>query len=264
MWIGCGNVDNRIELAGLDPVISVLREAERVVVTSGAGMSRECGIPTFREAQTGLWARYDPTQLASPEGFRSDPARVFGWYMWRRALVEAAVPHAGYEAVVRLGEIRPELTVVTQNVDGLHRRAGSPSVLELHGSLCRYRCADCAAPHPARGLPTVPESGRVAPPACRRCGGLVRPDVVWFGEPLPADALDAAWRAAERCDVMLVVGTSGLVQPAASLPVVARRSGAYIVEVNPEETELTAVAATALRGTAGRALPALVEALESP
>lgn len=257
LWTGCGNVD-----AQLGQIIDALRTATRVVVATGAGMSRESGIPTFREAQTGLWARFDPTELATEAAFRSAPARVFGWYAWRRSLVERARPHAGYAALVRLGRVVPMLTVVTQNVDGLHRRAGSTGVIELHGALDRWRCLDGGHPIEVALVPPIAEAGEVEPPACRTCGSPARPDVVWFGEELSHRALSAAWSAARASDVMLVVGTSGLVYPAAALPDVARDAGAIVIEINPELTELSHDAHYTVRGTAGEVLPHLVEALE--
>ena len=237
-----------------------LRAARSVVVTTGAGMSRDSGIPTFRDALTGLWARYDPEELATEAAFRRNPARVFGWYVWRRRLVRAAVPHAGYHALVALERIVPELVVVTQNVDGLHRRVGSTRVVELHGSLERFSCLTARHPFPPEQVRTPEADGDCEPPRCPRCGALVRPDVVWFGEPLPQEA-GAAWDWSARCEVMLVVGTSGLVQPAAQLPLVARAAGAVVIEVNPEPTEISATAQITCRGPAGAVLPALLAAL---
>lgn len=245
----------------LDSVALAIANARLLVVATGAGMSRESGIPTFRDAFTGLWARYDPDELATERAFRRAPARVFGWYAWRRELVRAAVPHPGYAAVVALERVVPELVVVTQNVDGLHRRAGSRRVLELHGSLERFYCLDGRHPYAGEvvGMPT--EDGALDPPACSRCGSPVRPGVVWFGEMLPEAEVAEAWEAAARCGVMLVVGTSGLVQPAAALPRVAKEAGAMVVEVNPEPSEISALASVTCRGPAGVVLPALVARL---
>jgi len=237
-----------------------LRAARRVVVTTGAGMSRDSGIPTFRDALTGLWARYDPEELATEAAFCRHPARVFGWYVWRRRLVRAAVPHAGYHALVALERIVPELVVVTQNVDGLHRRVGSTRVFELHGSLERFSCLAARHPFPPDDVATPEADGEVEPPRCGRCGAPVRPDVVWFGEPLPPEASAAAWDWSARCDAMLVVGTSGLVQPAAQLPLIAREAGAVVIEVNPEPTEISRAAHITCRGTAGAVLPAMLAA----
>lgn len=238
-----------------------LQSARRVVVTTGAGMSRESGIPTFRDALTGLWAQYDPEELATEAAFRRNPARVFGWYAWRRRLVRAARPHAGYDALVALERIVPDLTIVTQNVDGLHRRAGSRRVLELHGSLERFCCVDRRHPFPADQVADPATDTECEPPRCPRCGAAVRPDVVWFGESLPERVTAEAWDRAASCQVLLVVGTSGLVQPAAQLPFIARDAGATVIEVNPDPTEVSAAAHIICRGAAGTVLPALVAAL---
>jgi NAD-dependent deacetylase len=250
-----GDVDNLLAAVG------ALRRAKLVLVATGAGMSRESGIPTFRDALTGLWPRYDPEELATEAAFRRHPARVFGWYLWRRELVARATPHAGYAALVALEGMVPELVVVTQNVDGLHRRAGTRRVIELHGSLDRFFCRDARHPFPTAALPQGTVDTDVVPPACPECGAPVRPGVVWFGEALPERAVDEAWDLAARCDVMLVVGTSGLVHPAAGLPVVARDAGATLIEVNPAPSEITAVAHVVCRGAAGAVLPALVAGL---
>jgi len=256
--MGCGNVDDPI-----GEVVAALRAARRVVVATGAGMSRESGIPTFREAGSGLWARFDPARLASEAGFRAAPATVFGWYAWRRAVAAQAVPHPGYDALVRLERLVPELTVVTQNVDGLHRRAGSARVIELHGALDRFRCLDRGHAAPPELVRLADASGDVEPPACPRCGSPLRPDVVWFGEVLPSTSLSMAWELAARCDLMLVVGTSGMVYPAAALPRIARDAGAQVVEVNPGPTELTSLATFVCTGTAADVLPKLVRVLEA-
>jgi NAD-dependent deacetylase len=247
---------------GIARAAALLAGAERLVVATGAGMSRESGIPTFRDAQEGLWARFDPAQLATEQGFRAAPARVWGWYAWRRARIAACQPHAGHAALCRLEEIVPEVTVVTQNIDGLHQLAGSRQVVELHGSIAASRCLD--AGHPYRGeLPLQEAEGEVPPPPCPQCGSPLRPGVVWFGEMLPSDAVERAWRLAEACDAMLVVGTSGTVWPAAELPHLARGAGATVIEVGPEPAGITPVAHFHLRGEAGSVLPALVRELEA-
>jgi NAD-dependent deacetylase len=238
-----------------------LRRGGPIVVATGAGMSRESGIATFRDARSGLWAHYDPEELATEAAFRRHPARVFGWYAWRRRLVREALPHAGYHALVALERLVPELAVVTQNVDGLHVRVGSRRVLELHGSLDRFACLDARHPFPSERIPEPAADTACEPPRCERCGSLVRPDVVWFGEALPERVVAEAWELAASCRAMLVVGTSGLVQPAAQLPFIARDAGATVVEVNPDPTELSAVAHVICRGPAGEVLPALVAAL---
>jgi NAD-dependent deacetylase len=257
-------VDNSSGTSGARPAAAAaaaLREARLVVVATGAGMSRESGIPTFRDAQVGLWARFDPEDLATPQGFRRAPARVFGWYAWRRRVVREAVPHPGYAALVALERLVPEVVVVTQNVDGLHRRAGSRVVHELHGSLDRFFCLDGRHPFPSERVPDPAAEGEVEPPACPRCGSPVRPGVVWFGELLPEAEVAAAWEGAARCDAMLVVGTSGLVYPAAGLPRIARDAGATVIEVNPEPSDVSDLAHIICRGPAGATLPALVAAL---
>lgn len=228
--------------------------ARRVLVSTGAGMSRESGIPTFRDAQEGLWARFDPAQLASEAGFRANPARVWGWYEHRRARMAGCEPHAGHAALVELERRVPELVVVTQNIDGLHQKAGSGEVVELHGSIHRVKCLECGRPGERGQEPA-------SPPRCARCSGPLRPDVVWFGETLPVDAVERAWSLARRCDVLLVVGTSGVVWPAAELPHVARSAGARVVEVNPTASEVTPVADVFLAGPAGEVLPALCRAV---
>lgn len=239
-----------------------LREARHLVVLTGAGISAESGIPTFRDALTGLWARFDPEQLATREGFLADPRLVWGWYVGRYAGMADAQPNAGHRALAALAGRRGLFTLVTQNVDDLHERAGSRDVVRLHGSLAAARCLECSHTHPMPAVtPPHPGGSRLEPPRCLACGGLVRPGVVWFGENLPADALARAQAAAADADAMLVVGTSGLVHPAAGLPARARAAGALVVQVNPQPTELDAVCHHHLRGTAAQVLPGLVRAL---
>lgn len=243
---------------GLRRAARILAGAERVVVSSGAGMSRESGIPTFRDAMEGLWANFDPQALATEAGFRADPARVWSWYAWRRERIAEARPNAGHCALAEMEALVPELVVVTQNVDGLHGDAGSSEVVELHGSIRRVRCLDRG--HAFDGpLPPYAEGEEQAPPPCPVCGSPLRPDVVWFGEMLPVAAVERAWQVAERCHALLLIGTSGTVWPAAELPLVARRHGALIVEVNPTPSELTHAADVFLSGPAGEVLPALLE-----
>lgn len=239
----------------LEQAAHLLSIAQRVTVLTGAGVSKESGIPTFREAQTGLWAKYDPEKLATPEGFLNDPSLVWKWYDYRRQLVLKAQPNAGHIALVHLQDIVP-LRVVTQNVDGLHERAGSKDVIELHGNLLRYFCFDRR--HPAkRDIPF----GLDAPPTCEVCGSLLRPGVVWFGEALPPDAMNAAVASIRNSDLVMVIGTSGLVQPAASLPYIATECGAKVIEVNPDSTPVGDIADIFLRGPSGTVLPALVDGL---
>ena len=240
---------------GLERAVGLIAEAQRLVVSTGAGMSRESGIPTFRDAQEGLWARFRPEELATERGFRANPRRVWSWYAERRRRIQACQPHAGHRALVELERMVPELAVVTQNIDGLHRQAGSSDVVELHGNIHRTKCLDAG-----HGFESVlPEiSDEHDPPRCPICRSPLRPDVVWFGEMLPEAATVRAWSEAERCDVMLVVGTSGSVWPAAELPHVARRSGAKVIEINPEPSEVTPVVDIFLQSAAGVALPEIV------
>jgi NAD-dependent deacetylase len=233
----------------------LLRVARRVTVLTGAGISAESGIPTFRDALTGLWARYRPEDLATPEAFARNPRLVWEWYAWRRGLVERAEPNAGHRALATLEDRVPGMVLATQNVDGLHQRAGSQRVLELHGNIVRTRCS--------REGDRVDRwaDGPEVPPRCPRCAAALRPDVVWFGEPLPAAALDAAWRAAASCEVFLSVGTSNLVEPAASLPWRAAAAGAEVMVINTATVGQRAGARVHfLIGCASEILPALVAA----
>jgi NAD-dependent deacetylase len=234
---------------------AALGAARNVCVLTGAGISAESGIPTFRDAQEGLWARYDPMDLATPEGFERDPELVWRWYEWRRELIRGAEPNAGHRALAALAGRVPALTLVTQNVDGLHQRAGSTGVIEYHGNILRDRCTV---------EQVVVERSRLASgglPRCASCGALLRPDVVWFGEMIPRAALLAGDAAAEDCDLFLSIGTSSLVYPAAGLADTALRRGATVIEINPNPTDLSERATLVLRGTSGRLLPALLATL---
>ncbi|BBH71419.1 NAD-dependent protein deacylase 1 [Actinoplanes sp. OR16] len=238
----------------------LLENAARVVVFTGAGISAESGVPTFRDALTGLWERFDAQSLATPQAFRDDPELVWGWYEWRRHKVSSVHPNPGHLAVATIEARVPAATLITQNVDDLHERAGSPDPVHLHGSLFAPRCADCGKP---AGPPAAPadepgEGRRIRPPSCSRCGGLIRPGVVWFGESLPEAALEAAARAASGADVLLTIGTSGLVYPAAEIPRLAARAGAAVIQINPQPTPMDSVALVNLRGSAARILPDLV------
>jgi NAD-dependent deacetylase len=226
----------------LETIVKRLRAAGRVVVFTGAGVSAESGIPTFRDALTGLWENFDASRLATAEAFRADPSLVWGWYEWRRLKVVQAQPNSAHTAIAELAKHVPHLTVITQNVDDLHERAGSQDVVHLHGSLHSPRCIDCSAPL-LEALPTrpIPEGGvRIDPPHCRACGGLVRPGVVWFGEMLPQAEWATALAASEDCNLLLSVGTSGVVYPAAELPLRALGKGATIVHVNPVSFDVSA------------------------
>lgn len=233
---------------------AALRAAGRVVALTGAGVSAESGIPTFREAE-GLWARYDPEEMATPEAFARAPQRVYAWYAWRRERMAASRPNPAHRALAAMERRLPDFTLITQNVDGLHRAAGSRRLLELHGDLRRDRCQACG-----RRQDPAPRDPSTLPPPCPACGGPLRPDVVWFGETLDPRTLNAAWDAAVSAELFLSVGTSGLVEPAASLAVAALESGARVVEVNPEPTLLAPFVDAAIAGPAGEVLPALVAA----
>lgn len=244
--------------ADLTQLRAWVQAARRLVVFTGAGVSAESGIPTFRDALTGLWARFDPEQLATEAAFRADPSMVWRWYAERRAAIAAAQPNAAHRAIAALEGRGPRVSVVTQNIDGLHARAGSHEVLELHGNILRVKCLEgCGNPEriePAFDWRADPRE----PPPCPRCGAALRPDVVWFGELLPPDVFSRAERAALRCDLMLVVGTSALVHPAAGLPLLARQAGARIAVVNPQDTPIDALADRVLRGSAATVLPELL------
>lgn len=238
---------------------SLLAKARHLVVFTGAGISAESGIPTFRDRLTGLWERYEASELASAEGFRRDPALVWGWYEWRRTLVHRAQPNAGHLAIARLATLVPKLTLNTQNVDDLHERAGSREALHLHGRLDALRCFACTRPALEIPKPDEPNEGRrVEPPRCTRCNGKLRPGVVWFGEQLPGDVLRAAFTAAEECDLLLSIGTSGVVEPAASIPRLALRAGATVLHLNTQPVAVQGEREFALAGPAGELLPALL------
>jgi NAD-dependent deacetylase len=235
----------------VDRVASWIHAAERLVILTGAGMSAESGVPVFR-GDGGLWRQFRPEQLATPEAFARQPELVWEWYLWRRARIAEAQPNAGHRTIARWQQQRTGVTLLTQNVDGLHARAGSPHPIELHGNLWRVRCA--------LGCGFAGEDPFDAP--ARRelkcgCGAWLRPDVVWFGEALDAQAMDAAMSAAATADVVLVVGTSAVVYPVAALPQMAKRHRARVVEVNVDETPLSADVDAVLRGRAGDILPRL-------
>jgi NAD-dependent deacetylase len=236
----------------------LLAEARTVAVLTGAGISAESGVPTFR-GDGGLWRQYRPEHLASRAAFERDPALVWEWYRWRRARVAEAIPNAGHDWLVALERGAPAFDLITQNVDGLHRRAGSRRVTELHGNLfrtvCSRRCGASLDDSPwARGGPAA--EAPVPVPMCA-CGAPMRPGVVWFGESLDEGAVSDAVHAAERADVMVVIGTSALVQPAAALPILTRQAGGSVVEINPEETPLSDLARVCLRGPAAVICPRL-------
>jgi NAD-dependent deacetylase len=257
-----------------------ITKAQRIVVLTGAGVSKESGIPTFRDAQTGLWAKYDPHRLASREGFLADPACVWGWYDFRRNKVWCVQPNPGHQAIRQLeticqqAEPKRVFTLITQNVDNLHQQAGSEQVLQLHGNIFETKCLDCERPFElskkalqdtlqdqsaeGEGVFDADEDDLPLPPTCDVCGGWIRPNVVWFGEMLNDGILSSAYQASREADVMIVAGTSGVVYPAADLPAQAKRSGAVLIEVNPEPSALSPLMDVSLKGTSAELLPDLV------
>lgn len=240
----------------------VLKRARRVAVLTGAGVSKESGVPTYRDALTGLWSNYSFEDLASPEGFQRDPAMVWDWYEARRAQLADVQPNPGHFALAQLAAHFDQFTLITQNIDDLHERGGSKDVIHLHGSLMATRCFFNCRGEPTFVTPDQFVMRDTSPPACPHCGRWLRPDVVWFGEMLPPDEYSRAREAAVDCDVMLVVGTSGLVHPAAGLPVFSEMVGATVIEVNPEPTDISRIAHITLRGPSGELLPQLLEALD--
>jgi len=237
---------------------SLLRDAERVVALTGAGISAESGVPTFR-GPGGLWKQYRAEDLATPQAFARDPRLVWEWYSWRRGLVRQCAPNAAHHALAAAA-VRPGFRIVTQNVDGLHGAASEASnapPIELHGSLFRTRCTRCAHRRDDRG--DIDATSLETLPRCDRCGALARPDVVWFGEALEPEVLDEAIRLASAADVCLVIGTSALVHPAAGLADLTRRGGGSVIEVNVAETTLTETATVALRGPAAAIVPLILD-----
>jgi len=240
-----------------DELVRRLAGAKSMTVLTGAGVSAESGVPTFRDAQTGLWAQYRPEELATPRAFRRNPRLVWEWYAWRRKLVANAKPNPAHLALAELERLLPRFQLITQNVDGLHQRAGSQRVIELHGNIMRTRCYD-----EGTVVYRWEDTGDI-PPKCPNCGGRLRPDVVWFEEALPETEMELATRASTTCDVFCSVGTSTVVHPAASLPFEALDSGATVVEINLQPTPFTARAHFALAGAAGLVLPELLASVRS-
>ncbi|MEL7187770.1 MAG: NAD-dependent deacylase [Pseudomonadota bacterium] len=236
-------------------LLAALRDARHVCVLTGAGVSAESGVPTFRDAQDGLWAKYNPQDLATPDAFLADPALIWRWYRWRRQVVRDVAPNPGHVALADLQTLLPRLTLVTQNVDNLHRRAGSENVIEFHGNLFEDRCFNEGT------LKVADDSDET--PACPDCGGHLRPGVVWFGEAIPEAALNASCDAAADCDVFLSIGTSSLVYPAAGLADLAKQNGALVAEINPQPTDHAENYDFAIAGNSGTVLPELVNSLAS-
>lgn len=238
----------------IDTLTEALKASRTVTILTGSGISADSGVPTFRDVREGLWARYRPEDLASPEAFERDPDTVWQWYRARRRELAAVEPNAGHRALAELQDRLPDLRLITQNVDGLHQRAGHRGVTEFHGNLLGNRC------HREGRLVQV-DDATDTPPACPHCGGPVRPAVVWFGEAIPEEALTDATTAARHCDLFLAVGTSAVVQPAAGLADLARDHGARIAEINPEQTPLSAGVDFSIQARAADALPEIVERL---
>jgi NAD-dependent deacetylase len=234
-------------------LIECLRGARSLAVLTGAGVSAESGVPTFRDAQFGLWAKFDPLELATPDAFRRNPRLVWDWYAWRRTLIASAKPNAGHHALAEWERRCAQFVLITQNVDGLHQAAGSVRTVELHGNLQRVKCS-----REGTLVAHWDDANPEEPPRCGQCGAFLRPDVVWFQEELPRVALARAELAARSCDAMLVVGTSAEVHPAAALPLHAHARGAPVIEVNPGPTAITDLADFVLRGPSGVVLPALL------
>ena len=237
----------------LGALIEALRDARHVCILTGAGVSAESGVPTFRDAQDGLWAKYEPQDLATPEAFLADPALIWRWYRWRRELVADAQPNPGHYAIARLSELVPRVTLVTQNVDGLHQRAGSKNIVEFHGNLFDDRCFADGTLHTA--------SKDMEIPTCPDCGANLRPGVVWFGEAIPEAASNESYAAASDCDVFMSIGTSSLVYPAAGLANLAKDNGAIVAEINLNPTTHAATFDVAIAGKSGVVLPELIELL---
>jgi len=236
-------------------VIAALDPAKKIVVLTGAGMSAESGVPTFR-GEDGLWRRYRAEELATPSAFQANPTLVWEWYDWRRGIIGEAEPNPGHLAIAEMEELFPHFSLITQNVDGLHRRAGNTRLIEIHGNLWQVRCVREGRVHEDYRCP-LPE----IPPRCA-CGALLRPHVVWFGESLDERDLTRAYRLIEECDLLLVVGTSAVVQPVASFPIMAKHGGALVIEVNRDPTPLSSLADESIQGKAGEILPALLEKIK--
>lgn len=236
-----------------DALANALRDARHVCIVTGAGVSAESGVPTFRDAQDGLWARYEPTDLATPEAFLADPVLIWRWYRWRRELVAEAEPNPGHIAIAQLSELVPRLTLVTQNVDDLHQRAGSRDVIEFHGNIFDDRCF-------ADGSLQAGDDA-AAVPLCSDCGSNLRPGVVWFGESIPEQALNESCAAAADCDLFLSVGMSSLVYPAAGLADLAKQNGATVVEINPNPTMNAANFDVSIAANSGFVMPELINSL---
>jgi len=232
-----------------------LKNSKKIVFVTGAGISQESGIPTFRGTD-GLWRKYDPMQLATIDAFYENPKLVWEWYEDRRKNILQAKPNPGHSAIAELEKFK-EVTILTQNIDGLHQRSGSTRVLELHGSIIRIKCTVCDFQD------NIPSSFDKLPPKCSSCNNILRPDVVWFGEPLPQDVWNQAISEANSCDVMIIAGTSLVVSPANTLPVYAKQNNALLIEINPEQTVMSSEMDLSLKMTSAKALPNLIKIFEN-
>lgn len=251
-------MDNLIKNAA-----QAIHAAQVVTILTGAGVSKESGVPTFRDALEGLWSKYNPQQLATRNAFRTNPKLVWDWYEMRREMVGKSKPNAGHFALAKLQDYKTNLHLITQNVDSLHEIAGSKNVIHLHGELSRTKCFDnCQGEPTIIDLETLVYEKDTGPPPCPHCFAYLRPDVVWFGEILPKLEFELAQEYSQNCDVMIVVGTSGLVSPASQLPMLSRRKGATIIEVNPDYSMITRIADIKLDGASGEILPKVIEALD--
>ncbi len=243
-------------IGNLNALVERLNSANHVVASTGAGVSKESGVPTFR-GKDGLWNKYKPEELANVDAFLANPSLIWKWYKWRRELMDNVKPNPGHDALVEMEQLFSDYTLITQNIDNLHYRAGNSTVIELHGNIMRNRCNDCATYFDL----TYDRIDENNPPRCQ-CGGLIRPDVIWFGEMLPVKAIEAAWESTKTCDVFFSLGTSSLVMPAASLPFEAKKFGAFVVEINPEPTDLANIADMQIPLPTGLALPDIVNAVK--
>lgn len=237
--------------ADLRAACAAVRQCRSLCVLTGAGVSAESGVPTFR-GPGGMWRNRDPMSLATPEAFAADPRTVWEWYQWRRSLIRSCAPNPGHGAIARIEREKEDFLLVTQNVDGLHRLAGSRKMVEFHGSIWAVRCVGC------RREEEIRSDFPILPPRCPSCGALLRPGVVWFGEAIPAEALSASLAMVERCDLLLVAGTSSVVQPSASLAFSVVQRGGTVIEVNLEETPVSDAARFSFRGKTGALLPAIL------
>ncbi len=241
----------------------IIGKSRNLAALTGAGVSKESGVPTFRDALDGLWAKYNPEELATPMAFKANPKLVWDWYEYRRNLVGQAKPNPGHYALAQLEKHAPKLAVITQNVDDLHEQAGSTKIIHLHGNIAQNKCFDNC-----QGTPTVIDVSKLdydknsGPPACPHCGAYVRPDVVWYHEMLPEKELSQATMLSQQADVMIVVGTSGIVTPAARLPGIAKQSDATIIEINPDYSMITRIADIKLDGPSGEIMPLILAEIE--